>query len=60
MKVGDIVFPTVGPHASEQHKIIFIHDDGRINIQLTGYRNPKFIRYHHGALTVYPNQVEKI
>ena len=57
-KVGDVVKPTTGPHKNVKHKIIHIHDNGRVNIQPIGLR-PKQIKYRLGAATATPDQLIK-
>jgi len=56
-KVGDIVKPTVGPHAHAPHTIIHAHDDGSYNIKpnLPG----KMVKYRQGAVKARPDQLQK-
>lgn len=49
LKVGDIVFPTIGPHKNKEHKIIYCLDNGTYNIQPLSIPASK-IAYKLGAV----------
>ena len=52
-KVGDIVKPTMGPHAGQKHEIIHIHADGHYNIKPKDL-HPDEIQYADGAVKTTP------
>ena len=58
-KKGDKVKPLAGPHKGHPHEVIHVHSDGRLNIRPIGLR-PKQIKYHLGAATANPDQVERM
>ena len=43
-KVGDKVRPNAGPHAGEEHEVIHVHADGRVNIKPTKSTHVKYHR----------------
>mgnify|MGYP006267336815 FL=1 len=47
-KVGDTVYPSVGPHANQPHEVIHDHGDGKYNIKPKGLSASQ-VRYHLGA-----------
>jgi len=55
--VGDIVKPTVGPHAHAPHTIIHKHEDGSFNIRPN--LPPKIVKYKLGAVKARPEQLTK-
>lgn len=56
-KVGDTVKPNTGPHKGVPHKVIHIHDDGRMNIRPDVH--PSRNQYRGGAVSVSQEQLMK-
>ena len=52
-KVGDIVIAKKGPHKGDKHKVIYVSDDGKLNIQPLG----RDVKYRQGAAGAMPNEV---
>ena len=48
LKVGDIVFPTIGPHKGKPHEIIYVLENGTYNIKPIGIKPAKIV-YRLGA-----------
>lgn len=55
-KVGDHVYPKIGPHKGVKHEIIHVHEDGKLNIRPLGLRGNQ-IKYKLGAAGAQPDQV---
>jgi hypothetical protein len=53
-KIGDKVKPNTGPHAGEEHEVIHVHADGRVNIKPT---KSTHVKYHLGAAMAQPHQL---
>jgi hypothetical protein len=57
LAVNQTVYPLVGPHKNQAHQVIWVHEDGSVNIVLIhSYRNQKD-HYRHGAVRATPDQM---
>ena len=57
-KKGDIVFPNMGPHKGDKHKIIHDFGDGSYNIK--PLMHPRNIKYKLGASKAKENQLKLV
>lgn len=55
-KVGDIVKTLVGPHKGEQHDVVKVHADGRIDLKPKDIEGTA-VKYRNGGITAKPDQV---
>jgi len=55
-KVGDVVKTLVGPHKGEEHDVIKVHSDGRMDLKPKGIEGTA-VKYRNGGVTAKPDQV---
>lgn len=55
-KVGDVVKTLVGPHKGQEHDVVKVHADGRMDLKPKGLEGPA-IKYRNGGVTAKPEQV---
>lgn len=57
-KIGDIVFPIIGPHKHKPHEIILCLENGTFNIKPTNIKPSKIV-YKLGAVNCSPIYFKK-
>jgi hypothetical protein len=53
LKIGDIIFPTIGPHKNKEHEIIWCLENGTYNVKPVGIKPSKIV-YKLGAVNISP------